>query len=49
VFNAPAKALDLRGNIDGVYWKLRGEGVELEPIKGQQFVVHGNTSSELGR
>ena len=51
LFDAPAEVLDLRGLVERLGRHIGGERVELEPIKGEQLRVHGESSSgwESGR
>ena len=49
VFDTPTKILDLwrhEYRFGGQLWR---EGIELQPIKGQQFVIHTGPSWAVGR
>ena len=51
VLDAPAELLHGRGDVQCLGGQLRGEGIELQPIEGEQRLVHGvgSGSSCLGR
>ena len=53
LFEAPAEALDRRGDPEGGDRDFGGEGVELQAVEGEEFFVHAEgvrvESSSLGR
>jgi hypothetical protein len=50
LLDAPAEVLDLGRHIERLSRHLRCEGVPFEPIQGQQFLVHTDSSfSAVGK
>lgn len=49
LLDAPAKALHLGRHEDRLGGQFGGEGIELQPIEGEQFLAHVGSLSGVGR